>query len=97
MALGIKRRGFGASASVKDEAAEQTFGWGMRALLAVIGAAAFVAGLTVTGTELQGLRRGSALLPSLLIMGVACLALLGGALLLRGAVRGRIAVRRTTP
>ena len=80
---------------MNEDSPEQTLGWGMRALIAVIGAAAFGAGLTVTATELQGLRRGAALLPSLLIMGVACLALLGGALLLRGAYRGRIEVRRT--
>jgi hypothetical protein len=62
-------------------------------LLAVIGVAALGSGVVVVATELGAASRGSPLLPTLLASIVAGLAALGGVLLIRGAVRGRIAVR----
>src|SRR5262249_34195052 len=68
-------------------------GSGFRALLAVIGAAALASGIIVAATELRLAYLGSPLVPTLLASLVAGLAALGGGLLIRGAVRGRIPVR----
>jgi hypothetical protein len=62
-------------------------------LLGVIGVAALGSGIVVAATELRAASRGSPLVPTLLASVAASLAALGGVLLLRGAARGRIAVR----
>jgi hypothetical protein len=66
----------------------------MRILLGLLGAIAFVAGVPIAFMELAAFRRGDARLPSLLAGVVCVLAAVGGILLMRGAFRGRIAVRR---
>jgi len=70
-----------------------SLGPGLRVLLAVIGTAALGSGIIVAATELRYAYGGSPLVPTLLASGAAGLAALGGVLLLRGAIRGRIAVR----
>jgi len=67
----------------------------MRLLLGVLGVAALGAGLLVAATELRAAYLGSPLLPTLAGAVVCGIIALGGATLLRGALRGRIAVRRT--
>jgi hypothetical protein len=62
-------------------------------LLGIIGTAAFGSGIIVAATEVRSAYLGSPLVPTLFASLVAALAALGGGLLLRGAVRGRIAVR----
>lgn len=75
---------------------ERELGRGLRALLAVVGAAALVAGLIVGFRQLGALYGGAPLLPALATV-VACGAIVvGGASLLRGAACGRIVVRRTS-
>ena len=69
----------------------------MRALLAVIGAAALGAGLLVAAAELRAASRGAPVAPALAATAVCAVVMLGGAALLRGALRGRIAVRRPAP
>ncbi len=68
-------------------------GLGLRVLLGIIGTAAFGSGIIVAATELRSVYLGSPLVPTLFASLVAGLAAFGGGLLLRGAVRGRIAVR----
>ena len=70
-----------------------SLGPGLRVLLAVIGTAALGSGIVVAATELRYASRGSPLVPTMLASAVAGLAAFGGVLLLRGAIRGRIAVR----
>jgi len=70
-----------------------SLGPGLRVLLAIIGMAALGSGIIVAATELRYAHRGSPLVPTLLATGVAGLAAVGGVLLLRGAIRGRIPVR----
>ena len=65
----------------------------LRVLLGVIGTAALGSGVVVTATELRLAYLGSPLLPTLLAALVAGLAALGGGLVLRGVIQGRIAVR----
>ena len=72
---------------------ERDLGSGLRVLLGVVGAAALGAGLVVAGIELRYAYLGSPRVPTLVASLVAGLAALGGALLIRGASRGRIAVR----
>jgi len=72
---------------------ERVLGIGLRVLLAVIGIAALGAGLVVAATELRSAHLGSPPLPTMLASVVALVAAFGGALLIRGALRGRIAVR----
>jgi hypothetical protein len=67
--------------------------YGFRVLLGVIGAAALSAGLAVAATELRYAFQGSPLVPTALVAVVACVVAVGGFLLIRGAIRGRIAVR----
>jgi hypothetical protein len=74
---------------------ERDLGWGLRALLGVLGAVALVGGLLVGATELRMLYLGSPPLPTLAAAIVCGVAAIGGVNLLRGAVRGRIVVRRT--
>jgi hypothetical protein len=68
-------------------------GPGLRVLLGVIGTAALGSGAVVTATELRSAYLGSPLVPTLLASLVAGFAALGGGLILRGAIRGQIAVR----
>ena len=68
-------------------------GPGLRVLLGIIGTAALGSGVVVTATELRSAYVGAPLVPTLLAALVAGLAALGGGLILRGAIRGRIAVR----
>ena len=68
---------------------------GLRALLAIVGGSALIAGVLVTATELRWISRGSAPLPAALITGFALLVAASGAYIIRGAIRGRIVVRRT--
>jgi hypothetical protein len=68
-------------------------GPGLRVLLAIIGTAALGSGILIAATELRLAYRGSPVVPTLFALLVAGLAALGGGLLIRGAIRGRIAVR----
>jgi hypothetical protein len=74
---------------------ERELGWGLRALLGVLGAAALVAGLLVGATELRVLYLGAPPLPTVAVALFCVVVVIGGITLLRGAVRGRIVVRRT--
>jgi len=67
----------------------------MRLLLLIIGLVASLAGGGVAATEVVRLARGSPAVPTLAATVVAVLAMLGGLQLVRGALRGRIQVRRT--
>jgi len=62
-------------------------------LIGVVGSAALGAGLIVGATELRDAYVGSAAVPTILASLVAGVVALGGAVLLRGAWRGRISVR----
>jgi hypothetical protein len=73
---------------------ERALGAGLRVLLGVIGAAAVSAGFLVGVAELRSIYRGSPLAPSLLAAVFAGFVTVGGVVLVRGALRGRIAVRR---
>ena len=66
----------------------------MRALLGLLGVIAIGAGGITCVTQLRGTREGSPLVPALLIAGICALIVVGGVVLLRGAIRGRINVRR---
>ena len=77
--------------------AERVLGLGLRMLLGLIGAAALCAGIAVGVTELHYARLGSPLVPTLVAALVAGLVVLGGILLVRGALRGRITVRSPPP
>jgi hypothetical protein len=70
-----------------------SLGPGLRILLAIIGTAAVGSGIVVAATELRWAYLGSPVVPTLLASLVAGLAAVGGGLLIRGAIRGRIAVR----
>jgi uncharacterized membrane protein YidH (DUF202 family) len=73
---------------------ERTIGLVLRLLLAVIGLATLVAAFVVGVAQLRSSTRGSPPLPAL-ILGCFCVVVgIGGVLLLRGAVRGRIRFRR---
>ena len=73
---------------------ERNLGWGMRSLLGLVGAIALVAGIIVGVTGLRWLSLGAPPLPTFLAVIVCGLVVAGGATVLRGAVRGRITVRR---
>jgi len=73
---------------------ERELGVGMRVLLGLVGAAALGASVLVAATELRLAARGSPLLPTLAAAAVCAVVAAGGAVLLRGAARGRIVVRR---
>lgn len=66
---------------------------GLRVLLGIIGAAALSAGVVVAVTELRSAYLGSPPVPTVLAALIACVVAVGGGVLIRGAVRGRIAVR----
>ena len=73
---------------------EASLGTPMRVLLGLLGAIAFGAGIATFTAELRRIRSGSTLVPTLFVAGICTLVVVGGAVLLRGAVRGRITVRR---
>lgn len=66
----------------------------LRALLAALGAVAVGAGVVVMTMQLQAAYRGSPLLPALVITPFCAIVVIGGATLIRGAVRGRMEFRR---
>jgi hypothetical protein len=66
----------------------------MRILLGLLGAIAFCGGAAIALIELAAFRRGQGVALSLLAGTVCAVAAVGGLLLMRGAIRGRIAVRR---
>jgi hypothetical protein len=70
---------------------EQPIGPGLRVLLAVIGAAAVAAGSVVVTAELQSTARSPL---SILAVAFCVVIVVGGAVLIRGAMRGRIRFRR---
>jgi hypothetical protein len=74
---------------------ERALGAVIRLLLLIVGLAASLAGVVVAATEMVRLARGSSAVPTLAATVVAVLAMLGGLQLVRGALRGRIQVRRT--
>ena len=74
---------------------ERALGVGFRILLGVLGAVALGAGLVVGARWLGGAFRGAPRLPALAVALACGVIALGGARLLRGALRGRITVRRT--
>jgi hypothetical protein len=73
---------------------ESVLGMPMRVLLGLLGAIAIGAGAVSGLTELRAVRGGAAAMPTLLVAGVCALAVVGGVVLIRGAFRGRITVRR---
>lgn len=75
---------------------ERSLGASMRLLLGIVGIAALLAGVVVVVREMLLLARGSPGLPTLAPIIVSGLAMFGGLQLVRGALRGRIEVRRTT-
>jgi hypothetical protein len=66
----------------------------LRLLLGVIGLVAILAGALICATELRVLALGSPPVPTALAALVSAAAVWGGVLLVRGAIRGQIAVRR---
>jgi hypothetical protein len=66
----------------------------MRGLLGLVGTVAFGVGLALAATEIRLLAIGSPPIPTLLAAAVCSIVAAGGFTLLRGAIRGRIAVRR---
>ena len=74
---------------------ERALGPGLRGLLAVLGAAALVAGVLAGAVQLRSIALGAPPLPALALALACAVAVAGGLRLLRGAVRGRIVVRRT--
>jgi len=70
-----------------------SLGPGLRALLAIVGAAAIGSALIVATAQIRSANLGSAPVRTTLALLVSAVVAIGGALLLRGAVQGRIAVR----
>jgi hypothetical protein len=66
---------------------------GLRVLLAIIGAAALGSALIVATAQIRSENAGSAPVRTTVALLVSGVVAIGGALLLRGAVQGRIAVR----
>jgi hypothetical protein len=73
---------------------ERMLGPGLRLLLGALGAVALGAGALIGTMQLRAAYLGSPLLPTLAVALVCGTAAVGGVSLLRGALRGRIAVRR---
>jgi hypothetical protein len=67
----------------------------MRALLAVIGAVSVIVGIAVAAEQIRLITDNASLPLSLLGAALAILVAASGAYIVRGAIRGRIAVRRT--
>jgi hypothetical protein len=66
----------------------------MRILLGLLGVIAIGVGLLIIVREIRLTRAGSPAVPALLVAGFCAVVVLGGAILMRGAVRERITVRR---
>jgi hypothetical protein len=73
---------------------ERNLGTPMRVLLGLLGAIAFGAGVVTSLTELRLVRQGAPAVPGLVIAGICGLVAVGGAVVMRGAARGRTTVRR---
>lgn len=73
---------------------ERTLGPAMRLLTGVAGAAVFALGLVLAAAELRAAYLGSPLAPTVLVAAGCLFAAVGGASLVRSALRGRIALRR---
>ena len=73
---------------------ERSLGLGLRLLFGLVGVGALVGGVTVGVTELRSLSLGSPPVRTVSAAAFCGLVVWGGASLLRGAFRGRIAVRR---
>ena len=72
---------------------ERPIGPGFRALLAIIGLTALLAALIVANAEVRLAMGGPPLLHTL-VVAFCAVVVAGGALLVRGALRGRIRFRR---
>ena len=66
----------------------------MRILLGILGVIALGLGIAVGITEFRGMRSGSPIVPAVLVICICALVAVGGAVLIRGAIRGQITVRR---
>ena len=67
----------------------------MRVVTALFGTAVLCLGLFVMATELRAANNGSPVVPAVLAAVVCAFVALGGAALLRSAIRGRIVLRST--
>ena len=74
---------------------ERSLSPAMRVLAGAFGVGVLGLGLLLAATELRWAYRGAPLAPALLMAGGCGLAAVGGGALVRGAIRGRMAVRRT--
>jgi hypothetical protein len=72
---------------------ERALNPGLRLLLGLIGVVGVCAGVAVGATELRQAYLGSPFIPTMLAALVAAAAAFGGGMLVRGGLRGRIAVR----
>lgn len=72
-------------------------GLGLRVFLGLLGLMALGAGLLVGARELRAAYLGAPSVAALAVALVCVVIALGGVVLLRGAARGRIAVRRNRP
>ena len=66
----------------------------MRILLGVLGVIALGAGVVIGIREVRLMRTGSPVVPAVLLVAFCLVVAVGGVALMRGALRGRIAVRR---
>ena len=74
---------------------ERPLNAGMRALLAIIGAVSVIVGIAVAAEQIRSITDNGSLPLSLLATAMAILVGASGAYIVRGAIRGRIVVRRT--
>jgi hypothetical protein len=74
---------------------ERTLSAGMRALLGVIGITSLIAGIAVAVAQVRAITYGASVAPALLAAAMAILVAASGTYIIRGAIRGRIIVRRT--
>jgi len=73
---------------------ERHLGLGLRVLLGSLGVIAATAGVATAAAEVPRLLHGARPLPAVSVALASALVTLGGATLVRGAWRGRVAVRR---
>lgn len=74
---------------------ERPLNAGMRGLLGLLGTTSVVAGIAVAVVQVRSIIHGASLAATLPIAALAILVAGSGAYIVRGAVRGRIVVRRT--
>jgi hypothetical protein len=74
---------------------ERELNAGMRGLLGVIGGAGVIAGIAVAVVQLRALTNGASLALTSIVAAMAVLVAGSCAYIIRGAIRGRIVVRRT--